>query len=204
VSPGEECMNFSILFIQKQSNKNNLHMEKIIIQALKSKFDNAELIAKVANATRNPQVAVEMLLGIYTPMTPDEFGMVRKDKYYDKYYVVKEIKELEDIIVCNVYSQKTITAWYKTKEDYNTDSNRIYDRLSDYYTTREVSTKGFTTQSDVVFTIEEIKKHKLATGVDLGLFMEACENTIDPLAKPVVEYYDGSDATSYQHEDIFN
>lgn len=178
-------------------------MEKIIIQALKSKFDNAELIAKVANATRNPQVAVEMLLGIYTPMTPDEFGMVRKDKYSDKYYVVKEIKELEDIIVCNVYSQKTITAWYKTKEDYNTDSNRIYDRLSDYYTTREVATKGFTTQRDIAFNIEDIKKHNLATGVDLGLFMERCENAIDPLAKPVAEYYDGSNISEEQDE-IFN
>ena len=171
-------------------------MEKIIIQALKSKFDNPELIAKVANATRNPQVAVEMLLGIHTPMTPDEFGMVRKDKYSDtKYFVVKEIKELEDIIICDVHTQKTMTAWYKTKEDYNGDKNRVYDRLSDYYTTKETPTKGVTTQRDIAFNIEDIKKHNLATGVDLGLFMERCENVIDPLAKPIAEYYDGSEVT---------
>lgn len=171
-------------------------MEKIIIQALRSKFDNAELIAKVANATSNPQVAVEMLLGIHEPMTPDQFGMVRKDKYRDdRYYVVREIKELENQIVCDTHNQKKITAWYKTKEDYNTDTNRIYDRIADYYTSKDVPTKGVVTERNVVYNIEDIAMHQLSTGVDLAMFMNHCELVIDPFAKPVAEFYDGTDAS---------
>ncbi len=119
-------------------------MEKIILKALElAGFKNPDVIAEIISNTPNPQVATEMLLGVYTPKVVEPWKEYRKSRYSDTIALIVSYNELGNKVNIFTYRQKTKTVYYATKEDYQ---NKVYrdDRSSgtSYYTTGTVVTKG--------------------------------------------------------------
>ena len=98
-------------------------MNKIIFKSLElAGFKNASVIAEVLNATPNPQVAAEMLLGIHEPISAQSFGQHWKHRYRDEIISVVSVNELQNEVTLNMYKPKTATMYYLTVEDYKNDN----------------------------------------------------------------------------------
>ena len=123
-------------------------MEKITLKALQlAGFQNADMISKIISYVPNPQVAVEMLLGVYEPTVVETATRFRKHRYNSQEEIVEitNIDDLGSIIYYNVYIQKTKHVYYLTKED---RENNVYvtERPKDYYTSGSVKTTGYTVE----------------------------------------------------------
>lgn len=119
-------------------------MQKITLKALElAGFQNADKIAEIISYVPNPQVATEMLLGIYTPKTVDVATSYRKHKY-SSYEIMAEITGYDDLgdkVFYTQYEPLTKEVYYLTKED---RENKVYveERPKDYYTSGTVKTPG--------------------------------------------------------------
>jgi hypothetical protein len=121
-------------------------MEKITLKALQlAGFQNAEMISRIISYVPNPQVAVEMLLGVYEPKELDHSNRFRKYKWdSDKIVEITGIDELGNIISFTEYKQKTQTVYYLTSDD---QKNKIYQLerpKGDYYSNGSIPANGFT------------------------------------------------------------
>lgn len=134
-------------------------MNKIILKSLElAGFKNASQLAEVIASTPNPQVATEMLLGIYEPLTVAGFGEYWKSKYADTVYEVLDINELHDVVTCTKFTQKTEQFYYLTSEEYNSKTNRVAkaDKVDGvkYYDWRHEYVPGYETKTET-FKLEQ-------------------------------------------------
>ena len=121
-------------------------MEKITLKALQlAGFQNAAEIAHIVSYVPNPQAAVEMLLGVHTPMEINPRERFRKSEYSSCTDIIEltEINELGDKVSYTRYEQKTQYVYYLSKED---KDRNIYvtNRPEKYYDSGRVPTTGFT------------------------------------------------------------
>lgn len=123
-------------------------MEKITLKALQlAGFQNADMIAKIISYVPNPQVATEMLLGIY-----EEKHISFKDKFRKYRYSrnnmaeILSIDELGDTVTYHLHEQCTQQVWYVTKEDYEKNQNYVTVRPDKYYDYRHIPATGYTTR----------------------------------------------------------
>jgi hypothetical protein len=123
-------------------------MEKITLKALQlAGFQNADMIAKIISYVPNPQVATEMLLGIY-----EEKHISIKDKFRKYRYnrenmaEILRIDELGDTVTYHLHEQFTQQAWFVTKEDYDNSTNPVLVRPAKYHDYRHIPATGFTTK----------------------------------------------------------
>ena len=120
-------------------------MEKITLKALQlAGFQNAAEIAKITSYVPNPQAAVEMLLGIHTPMEINPRDRFRKSEYSNCTDIVEltDIDELGNKVSYTRYEQQTKYVYYLSKED---KQNNVYvtDRpSSSYYDSERIPTNG--------------------------------------------------------------
>lgn len=120
-------------------------MEKITLKALElAGFKNANLVAKIISYVPNPEAAVEMLLGVYTPSQVELANRFRTYRYSrsNEFVEMVEIDDLGSTIKYRLFKQKTRRVWYLTKEDRD---NNVYvterpDRSYDY---SEIPTTGY-------------------------------------------------------------
>lgn len=120
-------------------------MEKITLKALQlAGFQNAAEIAKIVSYVPNPQVAVEMLLGVHTPIdiNPDQRFRVSEHSSCTDIIELIDIDELADKVSYTRYEQKTKYVYYLTRED--RDKNiYVSDRPEKYYDSGRIPTTGY-------------------------------------------------------------
>lgn len=118
---------------------------KIALEALKlAGFKNPTAIAEIISYVPNPNVALEMLLGIYEPKPLDYANRFRKYKWDSKkVYEITGVDELGNRVTYKEYEQKTQTVYYLTRDDRD---NKVFqlERPKDYFTTGEIPTNGYT------------------------------------------------------------
>ena len=167
-------------------------MEKITLKALElAGFKNADSIAKIISYVPNPQAAVEMLLGVYTPSQIELANRFRSYRYSrsNEFVEMLEIDDLGNTIKYRLYKQRTQRVWYLTKEDRD---NNIYvterpERNYDY--------------GDIPTTDYDITEHER----DLKQFHEDwCNSLSNADASAKLKEWDsyGKPAVSL-HEDLF-
>jgi len=120
-------------------------MEKITLKALQlAGFQNAEMIARIISYVPNPQVATEMLLGVYEPKELDYSNRFRKYRYdSDKLVEITGIDELGNVISYKEYKQKTQNVYYITKEDQQNKVYQLERPKGDYYNNGSIPANGF-------------------------------------------------------------
>jgi hypothetical protein len=154
-------------------------MEKITLKALQlAGFQNAEMIARIISYVPNPQVATEMLLGVYEPKELDQSERFRKYKYDDnKIIEITGIDELGNIVTYKEYKQRTQTVYYLTSDD---QKNKIYQLerpKGDYYNNGSIPANGFSEHDDnTTVSIFEDKFSTKITNEDAFKLLEEWEN----------------------------
>lgn len=122
-----------------------MNNNKIALEALKlAGYKNPTAIAEIISYVPNPDVALEMLLGIYEPTQLDYANRFRRYKWDSKkIYEITAIDELGNRVTCKEYDQKTQTVYYLTREDRD---NKVYQlkKPIDYYGTGEIPANGYT------------------------------------------------------------
>jgi len=120
---------------------------KISLEALKlAGFKNPTAIAEIISYVPNPNVALEMLLGIHEPLSVDyanRFRSYRNSNYNDLVEIIS-YDELANKIMYKKYTQKTQQLWFVTAEDYKNQVNGLAVRPVTYHDYRNVPTTGFT------------------------------------------------------------
>lgn len=171
-------------------------MEKITLKALQlAGFQNAESVAKILNYVPNPQAAVELLLGVYTPTVIDKEKKFRGYRYTseDKIVEMVSIDDFGNTITYNLLKQKTKRVWYLTKEDRD---NKVYvtERPEKSYDYGDIPTSGFTkevyTKSLNDFNNDWCNEMSLEEAGDrLSKWMSyGLEVSLAPLTDSVVEF----------------
>jgi hypothetical protein len=132
---------------------------KITLEALKLKgFQNPTAIAEILNYVPNPNVALEMLLGVHEPKVVEIETSYRKHRHRDSIYELTGYDELAGKVMYTEYKQKTKTVYYLTKEDY---TNRIIGIVKpdskDYYTTGSAPANGYTLVPNQTMSIESFE-----------------------------------------------
>jgi hypothetical protein len=166
-------------------------MEKITIKALElAGFENAQTIAKILQFTPNPRVATEMILGIYNPITIEEFGHIWKSKYSSEEFLISvtKVDELGDTVSFCKYQYKTKEVYYLTKED---KENFVFEKPKDYYTSGSKRTTGYVVTSETV-SMEVFCSRYVKSDQDLHDWMIDASEYVNPLLQQTV-----------LHEDIF-
>lgn len=104
-------------------------------------FKQSDVLAQLINVAPNPDVALEMLLGVHVPMVLSQYYSSSDRKTM---YEPSKLNELEDMISYTSFEQKRKTIWYLSKEDYN---NGVYvtERPKDYHTWSTIPDKGYKT-----------------------------------------------------------
>ena len=126
-------------------------MEKITLKALElAGFQNADMIAKIISYVPNPQTAVEMLLGVYTPTSIDVKNRFRNYRYSrtNEFAEIVGIDDLGDTITYKVRKQNTKRVWFLTEQD---KKNKVYvtERPINSYDYTDVPANGY---SDAEYT----------------------------------------------------
>lgn len=127
---------------------NNNLLNKVLSNA---GYSNSETLALIINAVPNPTVALEMLLGVHTPIS--------KGAYYrkgDTLMQIMYVDALRDMVSYTEYEPKTKQVWYKTKEDRN---NGIYQDTrpsGEYFDYTWVKTNGVTERKDKTMSIQDL------------------------------------------------
>jgi hypothetical protein len=121
----------------------------IVLKSLElAGFQNPTAITKIISYVPNPQVALEMLLGVHEPVQIEHSKRFKKYKYgnNEKFFEILEIDELGGTVLYNVFEQNTKTVFYVTEEDYNNKVNYHLEKQRDvrYYTTSSILTAGHT------------------------------------------------------------
>jgi hypothetical protein len=131
-------------------------MEKITLKALQlAGFQNADSVAKILNYVPNPQAAVELLLGVYTPTVVDKEKKFRSYRYTRNNEIAEmvSIDDFANTVTYNVLKQKTKRVWYLTSEDRNKDVY-VTERPEKSYDYADKPANGFA-------------KEQYTTGLDL-------------------------------------
>ncbi len=103
-------------------------MEKILKIALENAKPNMSALIKVINATGNPQVAAEMLLGIYEyPVVPNQPGKVIQNQYHNP--LKESYNPFTDEVTFKCYYTKTKTGWV----DKRIEEPTVEDIVSESY-----------------------------------------------------------------------
>ena len=116
-------------------------MNKIIKIALESKYSNIDMgaLMDVINATSNPTVATEVLLGVYEPPRILGVSRVVSDNMVENRTLI-EYNKYTDKVAYSYERTEEITCYFPTKEemDANTEYNdnirtNLYNRDKDSY-----------------------------------------------------------------------
>lgn len=162
-------------------------MEKITLKALElAGFKNADSIAKIISYVPNPQVAVEMLLGVYTPSYVDVAKRFKLNRYrVNELAEIIDIDDLGDTLTYRVYTQKTKQVWYLTEED---KKNNIYieDRPSKYYDYSHMPTTGYTVIQETTKTENFYDRWSITLDLDEA-FEKLNQWDMYDVPKPAVE-----------------
>lgn len=103
-------------------------MEKILTIALQNAKPDMHNLMKVINATGNPQVAAEMLLGVYEyPVVPTQPGKVIQNQYHNP--LKESYNPFTDEVTFKCYYTKTKTGWVAKSIEEPT----VEDIVSDTY-----------------------------------------------------------------------
>ena len=154
-------------------------MEKITLKALQlAGFQNAEMISRIISYVPNPQVATEMLLGVYEPNELDQSERFRRYKYdSDKIIEITGIDDLGNFVTYNEYRQRTQTVYYLTSDD---QKNKIYQLerpKGDYYNNGNIPANGFSKHNDnSTISIFEDKFSNKITNEDAFKLLEEWDN----------------------------
>lgn len=119
---------------------------KIILEALNLKgFQNPTAIAEILNYVPNPNVALEMLLGIHEPKVVNIETSFRKYRHTrDSIYEITGYDELGDKVIYAEYKQKTIPVYYLTREDaQNKEVYELERPKGDYYSSGTIPDSGY-------------------------------------------------------------
>lgn len=134
---------------------------KISLEALKlAGFKNPTAIAQIISYVPNPNVALEMLLGIHEPIVIDQLNRFKKHKNDSCSHLVEIITydELADKVMYKKYTQKTQQIWFVTAEDYKNQTNGLAVRPDRYHDYRNIPAEGFN-ESEDYDTIESFKSN---------------------------------------------
>lgn len=113
---------------------------------------NPETLAEIINAVPNPTVALEMLLGVYTP--PCIGSYFRRG---DSVYQVTHVDALRDKVYYTDYEQKTKQIYWITVED---KKNGIYQETrptGDYHDYGWMKTPGVNERPDRITDINDFQ-----------------------------------------------
>lgn len=106
-------------------------------------YSNPETLAQIINAVPNANVALEMLLGVHTPMTTETYY-----RYGNNLHKVTSIDELRDVLRYTDYEQKSKQVWYITKGDREIGIYQDSKPKGDYHDYGWVKTAGVTQRDD--------------------------------------------------------
>lgn len=125
-------------------------MEKITKKALElAGFKNADQIALILSHVPNPQVGLEILLGIYEPIDvithPMKFFKYRHAD--DFIYEIISIDELGDKVFVKRYKHKTKQIFFATEEDKKTNKF-VEERPNPCYTSQTIYIDGLIIEED--------------------------------------------------------
>lgn len=127
--------------------------DKLVLELLKCKgFQNPETIQRIVSVTPNPNVTLEMLLGVYEQPIYDRSLRFKKHRYdsHEELVEILSIDELANTVTYKHYQQKTATVWYLTEQD-KKDGIYILDRpAGKYYDWSNIKTAGY---SDKEYTL---------------------------------------------------
>lgn len=130
----------------------------IVLKSLElAGFQNPTAIAKIISYVPNPQVALEMLLGVHEPVQLDYSKRFRKYKYgHEKFYEILNIDELGSVVHYAVYEQNCKYVYFVTEEDYNNKVNYHTEKQRGvtYYTGASIPTSGHS-KTEKVMNFEE-------------------------------------------------
>jgi hypothetical protein len=128
---------------------NNNLLNKVLNNA---GYSNSETLALIINAVPNPTVALEMLLGVHTPIS--------KGAYYKRgdscLMQIMYVDALRDIVSYTEFEPKTKQVWYKTKQDRD---NGVYTDTrpsGDYFDYSWVKTNGVNERKDRTMSIQDL------------------------------------------------
>jgi hypothetical protein len=103
-------------------------------------YSNADTLAQIITAVPNPDVALEMLLNVYTPPRKGTY-FKRNDSLIAQ---VTHMDPLRDIVRFTEYEAKTKQVWYTTKEDKEIGIYQDSRPNGNYYDYSWVKTNGVT------------------------------------------------------------
>jgi len=141
-------------------------------------YSNSETLAEIINAVPNPTVALEMLLGVYTP--------INKGVYYRTGSALKQIiyvDALRDVVYYTEYEQKSKQVWYKTKQDRD---NGIYQDTrpsGDYFDYSWVKTDGVNERKDMTMSLQDLDtRYKECSEEEFFATLETWEGKLEEVA----------------------
>lgn len=151
---------------------NNKLLTKVLAN---SGYTNAEQIAEIINATPNPNVALEMLLGVYTP--------TKRPMHYKRgntYYVVESFNDLHNNVNYVEYTRKRKQVWAVTKEDWD---NKVFvdERPKAYHDYTYVDDSGYKTQEGHNSLSEFLDRNEELDATNFWLAINAWENNNEPV-----------------------
>ena len=130
-------------------------MNKITLKALQlAGFQNADMIAEILSYVPNPTAALEMLLGVHTPMSINTYFKRGNDLVK-----VKAVNELGDSINFTEYEQKTTRVWYLTAEDWKNDVYTTTDPGHRNYHDYKYLPSAGVNERDRKYTIQEFNSY---------------------------------------------
>ena len=139
-------------------------------------YTNPEQISQIVNATPNPTVALEMLLGIYQPI---DIGLYYKRG--DSRYFVVQVNELHDQVHYKEYSRKTRQVWAMTKEDWDNKRFVTEKPKGNYHDYTWVPDTGYTMRENSTSLKDFLDRYTLTTDVEFATTIEFWNNTEEML-----------------------
>ena len=93
-------------------------MKNIILKAFElAGFKNASELVEIVSLTPNPRASAEVLLGVYTPMTVEEFGRYYKPQWGDSLMWVASVDDLRQTADCYLVTPDYQWIYFITRED---------------------------------------------------------------------------------------
>jgi hypothetical protein len=115
-------------------------------------YSNSDTLAQIINAVPNPNVALEMLLGVYVPARVGSY--FRKG---DTLFQVTCRDALRDKICYTEYEQKTKQVFWKTKQDKELGIHQDTRPTGDYHDYGWIKVPGVTERTDRTTDINDFE-----------------------------------------------
>lgn len=134
-------------------------MNNIILKAFElAGFKNASDLAQIVSLTPNPQASAELILGVYRPMSADEFGLYWGSGYrWDKeVYYVHSVDSLSCKATLYKVQPELVCIYYNNAEDAKNKVNGRFDDKNGGY--NQTVQAGKLEIKKVVMTFTQLKE----------------------------------------------